>query len=251
MSQDSLRQPTAAPERLPLARQAADRLRRAILAGALAPGDRLVEERLSAEFGMSRVPIREAIKQLVAEGFAVPAESAPGGRGVQVAAVDAEFARDLIEVRAVLEGLNARLAARHRKPAVLGKIHHLLQRGQALAVEGSSAELAQLNAAFHDLLVDAGANRVLQELMRPLRERTELVFRRNSTQRAERDWQEHAMILSAVVDGDEELAALLATRHVHRAARARLEAALASAAEGANAAAPSSPPARNRRRPGS
>ena len=81
----------------------------------------------------------------------------------------------------------------------------------------------RLNAAFHDLLVDAGANRVLQELMRPLRERTELVFRRNGRHRAVQDWQEHAMILWAVAEGDEELAALLATRHVHNAARARLE----------------------------
>ena len=55
--------------------------------------------------------------------------------------------------------------------------------------------------------------------MRPLRERTELVFRRNSAERAAMDWREHAMILQAVAEGDEELAALLADRHVRRAAR--------------------------------
>lgn len=209
--------------REPLGRQALQRLRGAILSGALRPGDRLVEEKLSADFGMSRVPIREAIKQLVAEGLAEPSEqSGAGKRGAQVAAVTPEFARDLIEVRAVLEGLNARLAARHRTPENLTAIRSLLERGQATAATGGAEELARLNAAFHDLLVDAGANRVLQELMRPLRERTELVFRRNSPQRAVQDWQEHAMILWAVAEGDEELAALLATRHVHSAARARL-----------------------------
>ena len=211
------------PPREPLSRQALARLRRAILSGALAPGERLVEERLSADFGMSRVPIREAIKQLVAEGLAVPSEQGPGKRGVQVAALTPDFARDLIEVRAVLEGLNARLAARHRKPEALAGIRRMLEQGQAVAASGGAEELVRLNASFHDLLVDAGANRVLQELMRPLRERTELVFRRNSPRRAVQDWQEHAMILWAVAEGDEELAALLATRHVHNAARARLQ----------------------------
>lgn len=209
--------------REPLSRQALGRLRRAILSGALAPGERLVEERLSADFGMSRVPIREAIKLLVAEGLAVPSDQGPGKRGVQVAALTPDFARDLIEVRAVLEGLNARLAARHRKAEALAGVRRLLEQGQAVAVTGEAEELVRLNAAFHDLLVDAGANRVLQELMRPLRERTELVFRRNGRHRAVQDWQEHAMILWAVAEGDEELAALLATRHVHNAARARLQ----------------------------
>ena len=68
--------------REPLSHQALQRLRAAILSGDLKPGERLVEERLSAELGMSRVPIREAIQQLIAEGLAVPAE---GTRGAQVA----------------------------------------------------------------------------------------------------------------------------------------------------------------------
>ena len=87
------------------------------------------------------------------------------------------------------------------------------------AEPGAEAELVELNIAFHDLLAVAGTNQALREVMRPVRERTELVFRRNSTERATLDWQEHAMILQAVAEGDEELAALLAARHVRRAAR--------------------------------
>lgn len=205
--------------RLSLSQQAVQRLREAILSGRLVAGDRLVEERLSAELGMSRVPIREAIRQLVVEGLAVPAETAPGGRGMQVAALSPSFAQELIEVRAVLEGLNARLAARNPAAFKIPRIGALLARGAALPAESAPAELAALNAEFHALLAEAGANRVLQELMRPLRERTDLVFRRNSTERAALDWQEHALILQAVAEGDEELAALLASRHVRRAAR--------------------------------
>ncbi|MDO9711870.1 GntR family transcriptional regulator [Paracraurococcus lichenis] len=208
------------PPRLPLSQQALQRLREDILAGRLAPGERLVEERLSVELGMSRVPIREAIKQLVVEGLAVPAENAPGGRGVQVAALSQDLAAELIEVRAVLEGLNARLAARNPAPFKVPRIEALLAHGAALSSGAAPEDLAALNADYHALLAEAGANRVLQELMRPLRERTELVFRRNSPERAGPDWQEHALILQAVAEGDEELAALLAARHVRRAARA-------------------------------
>jgi DNA-binding GntR family transcriptional regulator len=201
-----------------LSRQALETLRRAILDGAIRPGDRLVEERLSAELGISRVPIREAIKQLVTEGLAEPAR---GGRGVQVAALTAEFAEDLIEVRAVLEALTARLAARHRDAAAAAAIRDLIAHGEALAADGPAEELARLNGAFHDLVVLAGANRVLQDMMRPLRERTEMLFRRNAPVRARPDWQDHVAILRAILDGDEELAALLATRHVRRAASGR------------------------------
>ncbi len=200
---------------VPLSQTALVHLRDAILAGRLRPGDRLVEERLSAELGMSRVPIREAIQQLLAEGLAVPVA---GARGAQVAAITEAFARDLIEVRAVLEGLNARLATRHCDGPTRARITALLERGDALSAIGAEAELAAMNAAFHELLAAAGSNQALGEVMRPLRERTELVFRRNSPERAGRDWKDHAMILQAVAEGDEELAALLAARHVRRAA---------------------------------
>jgi DNA-binding GntR family transcriptional regulator len=212
-------QATTGDRPAPLAARALAALREAILAGTLAPGERLVEERLSAELGMSRVPIREAIKQLMADGLAVPAAGAPGGRGAQVATLTAAFAGELIEVRAVLEGLNARLAARHCDAGRAARIGALLAEGEALAAGGDAAALARLNAAYHALLADVGANRVLQDLMRPLRERTELVFRRNSATRALADWREHALVLAAVAEGDEELAALLAARHVHRAGK--------------------------------
>ena len=174
-----------------------------------------MEDRLSAELGMSRVPIREAIKRLMAEGLAVPA----AGRGAEVAAVSEDLARDLIEVRAVLEGLTARLAARHCNAAGRAAIVELLDRGRALAQSGAAGELAPVNAAFHTLLATAGANAALSDVMRSLRDRTELVFRRNTAERAILDWREHAMVLEAVAEGDEELAALLADRHVRRAAR--------------------------------
>ena len=207
------------PPRATLTDQIFANLRAGILAGRYQPGERLVEEKLSASFGVSRVPVREAIKRLAAEGLASPAED---GRGIMVARLSPEAVEELVEARAVLEGLNARFAARHRDPASLAQLRAALVRGHAATASASPAELAALNAEFHDLLYRAGATRLLPELIRPLRERSNLVFRLNSTERAADDWREHALILAAIVDGDEELAALMAARHVRRAAKARL-----------------------------
>ena len=179
---------------------------------------RLVEDRLSAELGVSRMPIRDAIQSLVADGLAAPT----GRRGTRVADLSAEVAHELVEVRATLEGLNAALAARRRDADILARLQDVLARGNAAARSGSAAELAALNGEYHDLLALAGSNRVLGDIMRSLRLRTELVFKRNSIERAAADWHEHAQILAAIVEGDEALASLMATRHVHRAAEARL-----------------------------
>jgi len=211
---------TALPgvRRVRLGPAVASELRRAILEGRYQPGERLIEDELAARFGVSRVPIREALRTLAAEGLVAPGAR----RGVRVAALGADLAGELVEVRALLEGMNARLAARRRDPGVLARLRDVLARGDAAAAEAEPRALAALNAEFHELLAEAGSNRVLRDVMRGLRERTELVFRRNTPARAVEDWREHAQILAAVVDGDEELAALLATRHVHQAARARL-----------------------------
>lgn len=197
-----------------LGKQVTDELRHAILTRRHKPGDRLVEDRLSEELGVSRVPIREALRALAAEGLV---EVQPR-RGASVAEVSPEVARDLVEVRATLEGLNARLAARHRDPAIVAELRTVLESGNQAAGSGDVDDLVRLNGAFHDKLAQAGGNTILWDMMRTLRERTSLVFAANTSGRARQDWDEHSRILASVIDGDEELAAMLATRHVRRAA---------------------------------
>ena len=199
-----------------LSKVVADELRRGILTGRRKAGDRLVEDRLSAELGVSRVPIREALRLLASEGLV---EVQPR-RGASVAEFSADVARDLVEVRAMLEGLNARLAARHRAPAIIAELRQVLTDGNTAAQSGSVADLVRLNGEFHDKLAEAGRNSILWDIMRTLRERTSLVFAANTAGRSREDWDEHSRILAAVIEGDEELSALLATRHVHQAAEA-------------------------------
>jgi DNA-binding GntR family transcriptional regulator len=204
-----------------LGKEVADQLRRMILTGRRKPGDRLVEDKLSVELGVSRVPIREALRTLAAEGLV----DLPPRRGASVAAISVEVARDLVEVRATLEGLNARLAARHHESPIIAELEQVLNEGNRAARSGNADDLVRLNGAFHDKLAEAGRNGILWDIMRTLRERTGLVFAANTAARSHEDWDEHSRILAAVIDGDEELAALLAARHVHQAAEAAFAAA--------------------------
>ena len=199
-----------------LSKVVSEKIRGQILDGKLRPGERLVEDKLSAELGVSRVPVREALRELSAEGL-VRLER---HRGASVTEITPQMVAELVEVRALLEGLNARLAAQRHDPAIIRQLGEVLKRGNAAADSGTAEQLARLNGEFHERLAEASRNSVLSDVMRGLRERTSLAFALNGRSRAREDWQEHAGILAAVIAGDGELAALLATRHVHNAAAA-------------------------------
>ena len=197
----------------PLGLVVVDAVRKAILSGRYQPGKRLIEERLASDMGVSRVPIREALRLLAAEGLI---EITPR-RGATVVALSRAAAREMIEVRATLEGLNARLAARRHLPATVRALEAVLETGNRATAKGDASTLYELNARFHDLLANAGGNAVLGEIMRTLRTRTTSFFAVVSRQRAKETWEEHAAIVRAVIGADEALAALLAERHVMNA----------------------------------
>ena len=205
-----------ATDRASLSKVVSDQIRGQILAGKLRPGERLVEDRLSAELGGSRGPVREALLGLSMAGL-VRLEP---NRGATVTSVTPEMLADLVEVRTLLEALNARLAAQRHDPEIVALLQDTLQRGNAAALSGSADELARLNGEFHERLAEASRNSVLSDIMRSLRERTSLAFSINGRDRAAEDWKEHAGILAAVIEGDAEIAALLAARHVKNAAAA-------------------------------
>jgi DNA-binding GntR family transcriptional regulator len=193
-------------DREPLRDFVAKAIKKAIVTGRLKPGQRLVEERLADELGVSRNPVREAIRALASEGLI---DVAPR-RGARVTLLSRQEAQEMIEVRAVLEGLNAKLAARHRPEHLLEQLKAVLANGRSRAARGSGTprDFVDLNAKYH------GTNSALRDVMRIMRERTATVFAPLSLKRAVQNWEEHAAILQAVIAGDEELAELLASRHV-------------------------------------
>lgn len=198
----------------PLTQQLVEALREKILSAELTPGERLVEERLSEEFSVSRVPVREALRQLAASGLVIIEPR----KGASVAQFNMHLLRELVEVRATLEALNARLAAKRHDPHQIAALQTLLDEGVQRANTGDADVLGELNTKFHVALGDIAANSVLQEMMSSLRDRTAIFFTPLNRDRAPQNWEEHAAILRAVIKGDPELAGLLAARHIYNAA---------------------------------
>jgi DNA-binding GntR family transcriptional regulator len=188
-------------------------LRQAILSGRLKPGERLVEGRLADELGVSRNPVREAIRALASEGLI----EVTARRGAAVATMTEQEARETIEVRALLEGHNARLAARRQDKLIIKRIETVLNKGTAAVTARRFEQLFDLNQQFHRELAAAGQNTVLGDIMQKLRERTAMLFSPMNPARQARNWDEHAAILRAIIEGDERAAATLASEHVMRA----------------------------------
>lgn len=195
------------------------RIREAITSGAYAPGDRLVEGRIAEALNVSRIPVREALRALAAEGLV---EVRPR-LGAVVASLDLAAAREMVQIRATLEGLNARLAAERCSPELAARIEEVLKRGDEKLAAGEIHRLLDFNAQFHDLLYTAGANSMLSDLMRTLRDRSSRLFGTVTDEQVRITWEEHARILRAVQNGDAMMAAMLAERHVINAAKPCLD----------------------------
>jgi DNA-binding GntR family transcriptional regulator len=199
----------------PLNKVVADAIRERILAGEFAPGERLAEERLSEELGVSRMPVREALRALAAEGIV----TLEPRRGASVTSYTPQQVQELVEVRATLESLNAKLAARRKDPAQIAELQRVLAVGTKITEKTDLATIQDNNNRFHEALEAIGANSVLSSIVRSLRDRTALIFARQSRTRVRENWKEHAEIVRAVIAGDADLAALLAGRHVYNAAQ--------------------------------
>lgn len=196
-----------------------DEIRRAILSGRYAPGARLVEDRLANEYGVSRNPVREALRSLEGEGLV---EVVPR-RGAMVVMFSNEEVREIIELRASLEGLSARLAARRGDDSVRAVIRDLLVRGNAAAAADDQQGLLAINDEFHRLIAVGGQNRFLADFVRTIRDKTYWLAASTRGWRRRMSWDEHAGILQAVLDRDEDMAGQLASGHVVNAGRAYLD----------------------------
>lgn len=194
---------------------AIDAIRTAILGGVLAPGEQLVERTLAAQLGVSKTPIREALRSLENSGLL---ESHPS-RGVVVRRVDAKLVENLYEFRLLVEPTAVRLSVPHQDPAQLRKARKALEAGRRLGGQREFSDLSRLNRAFHELLYEACPNDLLKSGLSGMRDQLTLVAA--SGWRAEPSWdlegQEHLAILEAVSNGEADKAGELTHEHVQSA----------------------------------
>ncbi|HEX6989541.1 MAG TPA: GntR family transcriptional regulator, partial [Bacillota bacterium] len=183
-----------------------------LLQGRFEPGARLTESRLATELGVSRTPIREAVRQLQQDGLLVTDEQ---GR-VRVPAPDIDDLRELYECRVALETLAARRAAERIEDADLAAMDQALDAsGRALAA-GQPLEVLGHNTTFHDWLARVGGNRRLAELLSEVRAR--IVYMRamviQGPTMAARVLSEHREILECLRRRDPDAAADALRRHL-------------------------------------
>ncbi|MEU4981874.1 GntR family transcriptional regulator [Streptomyces sp. NPDC021969] len=185
-----------------------------IVAGVHGRGSRLTEEILARRYGVSRVPVREALRTLEAEGFVVTRRHA----GACVAEPTAREAADLLETRTLLEPLGASRAARRRTDAHLKVLRGLVRLGQERAGRGTVDELRSLGGWFHETLARAADSPSLAALLTQLRHKIAWMYVAEAPVGPVEDWAEHAAITDAVARGDGERARALMTLHIERSA---------------------------------
>ncbi|GGE36029.1 hypothetical protein GCM10011360_24770 [Primorskyibacter flagellatus] len=186
-------------------------------AGTLGPGDRLMEADLAARFRTSRTPVREALRQLEAEGLVSHVPRV----GATVRRLDYSEVVELYEMRAVMEGTAARLAARMASAVELAA---LAEVNLALAEATEPARAAALNRVFHARLLDAARNRFLSQAALGL-ERTMSILGPSTlgdAARAAAAVEEHSAVLDALSARDGAQAEALMRRHIEGAQAQRM-----------------------------
>jgi DNA-binding GntR family transcriptional regulator len=193
----------------------ADEIRVMITTGALAPGERLFEDRLAEQLGVSRNPVREALRALEGTGLV---EVIPR-RGAYVSQLEPQRARQLLELRSLLEAYAAEHAAANRSDDDLAAMHECLLDGRKASEEGDLVRAAACHRQFHILIEHASGNEFLETVVAPLRHQTELVFSTLADTRGVTSWDEHEQILDAIEGGDGQRARENAVTHMHSVVR--------------------------------
>jgi len=213
-----------------LYQQVAQRLRARIYAHELPPGAWIDEQRLAEEFGISRTPLREALKVLAAEGLV----TLKPRRGCQVAEVSEEELDDIFPILALLEAQAVMLAMRRLDADALQRLTALHAELERHAGSLAADRFFEANQAFHAQLLTLAGNRWLMQLVEDTRRRLKLT-RRTSLDRDGRIGQslaEHRAIMEAIAAGNAARASVLMQEHIllGRAALAGLTAGEAAAA---------------------
>jgi DNA-binding GntR family transcriptional regulator len=206
---------TIGEDHRPLRDKVVTELRRRIIACDYAPGHRLTEERLADDFGVSRNPVREAIRVLEREGFLI----AVPRRGAVVASISASDVEDIFDVRMSLEVLAAQLAAQRIGREDTAGLDRLVAAADAAV---TVADLTALNTAFHAEVCRLGGNTLLSGMMESLHDRLQWIYRQSAVDRAPHSWAEHEALAAAIRAGDVEAAVHAAHTHVLAAREAAL-----------------------------
>lgn len=199
-------------EFLPLRDVVFNTLRQAILTGELKPGERLMEIHLANRLGVSRTPIREAIRKLELEGLVTMIPR----RGAEVAKITEKSMKDVLEVRRTLDALSAELACERITPEDEKALEKACRDFEDAVKTKDTKVIAKADVAVHDIIAAATGNQRLIQLINNLAEqmyRYRFEYIKDATQH-ERIIKEHRIIYESILKKDKEAAAEMARTHI-------------------------------------
>lgn len=193
-------------------------IRQAMRDGRFRQGDRVREEDVAKSLGVSRTPVREALRQLQSDGLL----DVISGRGLGVVALDRSQVLELYAMRELLEGAAARLAAQHATPAEVAYMEHLLASFRRTR---DPEQHAQFNRALHVAIRDAAHNRYMVQSLNQLSDALALLQGTtfSISGRARTADLEHRAIVHAIAAGNSDLAEAAARTHIRQAQALRMQ----------------------------
>lgn len=206
----------------PLRELVFESIREAIIAGQLRPGERLMEIQLADEMGVSRTPVREAIRKLELEGLVIMIPR----KGAYVSGLSMKDISEVFEIRSALEGLAAELAAERITDEELESLERHLVRIAESIERGDLITVVEIDTDFHSMLYTASRNQRLSQIINNLREQIQR-FRQTSLSypgRMRNALEEHRRIVEAISTRDPELARKAAQDHIENAENSMMDA---------------------------
>lgn len=198
----------------PLREVVCETLREAIRGGVLKPGERLMEIQLAEELGVSRTPVREAIRKLELEGYVIMMPR----RGTYVANLSIRDVNEVFEIRTTLDSLASGLAAERITDEELERLERLLVLIGEYIEQNDMDKIVETDMEFHDILYQASRNARLVGIIYNLREQLTR-FRSTSMSypgRLKETLEEHIRIVEAIAQGNVELAQKAAEEHMEK-----------------------------------
>lgn len=187
----------------------------AIRTGEIQPGQTLTERGLAEKIGVSRTPVREAIRKLEEQGIVTHEPH----KGVKVITLSVDKVAQLYDVRELLEGLAARKLAERHTPEGIDELTALIDEAEQEAMANHVPELARINSEFHLSLARLSGNIYLEAIMNMLQTQIGLMMSASlsTSGRPLQNISEHKMLIDAIRSGDGEFAESIAKHHVRNA----------------------------------
>ena len=203
-----------------LADQVFDKLENDIIQGIYKRGELLTELKLVEQLGVSRTPIREALRRLEQERLIEDT-----GKGSRVLGITKEDLEDIMNIRERIEGLVAYYAAKNITPEGLKELRHIVDLQEFYFSKHDKEHLRQVDDEFHDMICALSKRCVISDTLIPLMRKTRR-YRRvaiDDWDRTTNTMREHKAMYEAIANGDADLAEKLATAHIVSAKRHLIE----------------------------